>query len=606
MTKAGTSGQRVRLWLESWGKLGEALARIDDRLVFVFGGIPGEEVVAEIIAEHRRYTSARVVEVLVPSDQRVAAPCPYFGPCTGCQLQHVDYDYQLQLKRDVVADTLQKVGDFRQPPVADSIPSPKQYGYRNHARFTVGRNGDLGFVNRESRQFVAVDSCRLMHTGINNILSHLQTLCGETTQLSIRYGVNTGDFLIQPSLHSPDVALPTGQKHYSESLRDKCFRIASPSFFQVNLEQLDLLVDLVREGLALSGSELIVDAYAGVGTFAVLLAPYAGKVIAIEESPAAVTDGRANAKSVEAVEFVQGKTEEVLSQLIESPHGVILDPPRKGCHHATLEALNNLGPERVVYVSCDPGSLARDLKVLCNGAFCLESVQPVDMFPQTHHVESVATLRRRRRIDSLVLASGSPRREDLLSKLGVAFEVAPSLLVEDVGVETPEETVARLALAKAQKVGTERPGELIVGADTVVAFEEDVFGKPKSDAEAVDMLNILRNRKHRVITGVALTDTASGRSWVGVQESVVTMRDYSDWEISTYVASDKASDKAGAYGAQDEEFHPTSRIDGCRANVIGLPICNLVTLLDQAGYDIRGLALPDDCARHRTNLEPDP
>ena len=395
MAKTGLAGQRVRLQLETWGRRGEALAYIDNRLVFVFGGIPGEEVIAEVIEERRRYVSARAVEVLTPSVHRVSPPCPYFGPCTGCQWQHLDYDYQLQLKRDMVAHTLQRVGGFDQPPVTDTIPSSQRYGYRNHARFTIGDEGALGFVNRESRRFIAIESCMLMHPDINRILGQLQSHCGETTQLSVRYGVNTGDFLIQPTLRSPEVTLPTGQKHYAESLRDRQFRVASPSFFQVNVPQLDLLVDLVREGLGLSGSELIVDAYAGVGTFALLLAPYAGRVIAIEESPAAAEDARANAQGVESVELLSGRTEEVLGQLTERPHGVILDPPRKGCHRATLEALNRLEPNRVVYVSCDPGTLARDLKVLCQGPFYLKEVQPIDMFPQTHHVESVATLCRR-------------------------------------------------------------------------------------------------------------------------------------------------------------------------------------------------------------------
>ncbi|MEE9262604.1 MAG: 23S rRNA (uracil(1939)-C(5))-methyltransferase RlmD, partial [Dehalococcoidia bacterium] len=141
MAKAGLVGQRVRLRLESWGRLGEATAHIDGLQAFVFGGIPGEEVVAEVIQERRRYISARVVEVLDPSPHRVEPPCPYFGACTGCQWQHVDYDFQLHLKRDVVVDALERVGGFHQPPVSDTVPSPDQYGYRNHARFTIGNGG---------------------------------------------------------------------------------------------------------------------------------------------------------------------------------------------------------------------------------------------------------------------------------------------------------------------------------------------------------------------------------------------------------------------------------------------------------------------------------
>ena len=598
MTKAGLVGQRVRLRLESWGRLGEAMAHIDGLQVFVFGGIPGEEVVAEVIQERRRYISARVVEVLDPSPHRVEPPCPYFGACTGCQWQHVDYDFQLHLKRDMVVDALERVGGFHQPPVADTIPSPDQYGYRNHARFTIGNGGSLGFVNRESRQFVPIDNCMLMDPGVNRILGELQGRCGETSQLSVRYGVNTGDFLVQPTLSTTEVALPTGQKHYTESLRDRSFRVASPSFFQVNIKQLDRLVDLVREGLQLSGSELIVDAYAGVGTFALLLMPYAGRIIAIEESPAAIEDARANASGVPGVEFVQGRTEDVLGQLEEKPHGVILDPPRKGCHRSALEALDRLKPQRVVYVSCDPATLARDLKVLCRAAFFLEEVRPVDMFPQTHHVECVAVLRLRRKVENLVLASTSPRRRELVAGLGVPFEVVPPEVEESPDGEPPEELVRRLALAKAQAAALRHSGRVVVGADTTVVLEGRILGKPRDDAEAVDMLRSLRGREHRVITGVALVYGEPGISLVEYCESTVAMRDYSDQEIEDYVAAGEAQDKAGGYGVQDEGFHPAARVDGCYTNVVGLPLCTVASLLERAGYDTRALHLPEECTAH--------
>ena len=141
--------------------------------VFVFGGIPGEEVLAEVVRVHRKYASARVVEVLAASPSRVDPPCPYFGECTGCQWQHVSYQAQLAAKRDKVVDALARVGGFQDPVVRDVVPSPSEYGYRNHARFTVNREGALGFVNRETRRFVRIDDCMLMHQGINGILRRL-------------------------------------------------------------------------------------------------------------------------------------------------------------------------------------------------------------------------------------------------------------------------------------------------------------------------------------------------------------------------------------------------------------------------------------------------
>jgi len=391
------SGERetLRLTLQEMGDLGECLAVHDGSRVFVFGGIPGEEVEAEVLRRLRRRLEARAVRVLQPSPYRVEPPCPYYGACTGCQWQHIAYPYQLELKRLRVVRALERVPELAGARVSPTLPAPDPFGYRNHARFTVGPGGTLGFVNRTTREFVRVDRCLLMHPGINDLLAQLQGRCAETTQLSIRYGVKTGSWLVQPRLESPEVPIPTGQEYYEEALLGRRFRVHNASFFQVNTHQAERLVDLVRERLALSGREFLVDAYAGVGTFAILLAPYARRVVAIEESPSAVRDARANAQGLENVEFLQGKTEEVLGALPERPQALVLDPPRAGCHPSALSALNALAPDRVVYVSCEPVTLARDLQVLVQGAFRLVEVQPIDLFPQTYHVECVALLVRK-------------------------------------------------------------------------------------------------------------------------------------------------------------------------------------------------------------------
>ena len=208
----------------------------------------------------------------------------------------------------------------------------------------------------------------------------------------MRYGINTGDWLIQPHLQSQDIRMFTGQQHYEEELQGHRFRIGSPSFFQVNTRQAERMLTLVSERLRLTGQETVVDAYAGVGVFAVAAADSARRVIAIEESRAAIEDAKLNAAGVPNLEFLEGKTEHVLSSLEETPDAVVLDPPRSGCHEDALEALLGLAPARVVYVSCDPQSLARDLAILVEGGYRLESVEPIDMFPHTHHVECVATL----------------------------------------------------------------------------------------------------------------------------------------------------------------------------------------------------------------------
>ena len=576
--------------MEGWGRLGEALAQHDGQPVFVFGGIPGEEVEVEVIRHRRKHVAARVVRVLDASPHRTEAPCPYFGRCTGCQLQHIQYDHVLELKRETVVDALSRVGHFDDPPVSDTVPAPHQYGYRNHARFTVGAEGSLGFVNRESRQFVSINSCILMDPWINGALQQLQGRCSETTQVAIRHGAGADDYLIQPTLKADTGSLATGQKHFHEVLNDKSFRVASPSFFQVNTLQATRLVELVSSALNLSGNEFIVDAYAGVGTFAVLLAPMCRRVIAIEESSSAVEDARVNAAGIENLEIRQEKTEAAMEEITDQPDGVILDPPRAGCHSRVLEALSRLRPQKIVYVSCDPPTLGRDLRALCNGPFVLEQVQPIDMFPQTHHVECVATLRLKDQAPAeegqeLMLASSSPRRSNILSSLGIGFRVThPQIDESPAPGEGPHELVGRLALAKAQNVAAGLRHGLVIGADSVVVSEGKVLGKPPTDDEARKMLQELRGRTHQVFSGVAVVNAAQDSCNVTCRSTQVTMRDYSSQEMEDYIASGQAADKAGAYGIQDSPFSPVASIEGCYTNVVGLPLCDLLRLLGEMGY----------------------
>ena len=383
------------LELQAWGDLGDTLANFEDGVINVFGGISGERVRARIIRYRRRrrqHVSAIVVDVIDASPHRIDPPCAYFGACTGCQWQHISYDHQLELKRQRVANALGEYPELRGIIVFDTLPSPQMFGYRNHARFTIRESGMLGYINRLTRRFVKVDDCALMYPWINEALRALQGKAAETTQLSVRYGVNTGDWLIQPTMHNPDIPLPTGQTHYWEQMHDRRLRIASPSFAQVNTPQAERLATIVGERLQLDGTETLVDAYAGVGTFAVLLADSARRVIAIEESSAAVNDAAVNIEGIANLEFICSRTEDYLDSLDDSPDAVIIDPPRVGCHPATLDALIRRKPKRTVYVSCDPGSLARDLAYLVAGGFAVTSVEPMDMFPQTYHTECIATL----------------------------------------------------------------------------------------------------------------------------------------------------------------------------------------------------------------------
>ncbi len=589
------AARRLTLVLESMGRLGEAMAQADGKPVFVFGGIPGEEVVAEVVRDRRHYIAAEVVEVIKASPHRVAVPCPYFGRCTGCQWQHIEYGHQLELKHHAVEDALSRVGGLSGVTVLPTLGSPKQHEYRNHARFTVRRNGGrLGYVHRERRRFVDIDRCMLMVPQINDVLTKLQGRCAETTQLSVRYGVHSGSWLIQPSLKNSDIGLESGQKHYEEAVNGARFRVAASSFFQVNLFQMENLVKLLRDSLHLSGREVLVDAYAGVGTFAALLAPYAAKVIAVEESASAVKDARDNLAGHTNVEVRQGKTEAVLAEMSDEVDAVVLDPPRAGCQGQAIEALTRLAPARIAYVSCDAETLARDLKLLVAGPYQIAAVQPVDMFPQTHHIETLTTLVLKTG-HPIILASASPRRRQILKDAGIAFRAQASDVEETSAHQQPEAYVVALAPAKARAVAASLHRGTVLAADTIVVDGQAILGKPRDHAHALEMLRQLRGREHKVMTGVAVVDASSGQSASGIETTVVTMRPYTEEEASTYVASGDAMDKAGSYAIQDAVFRPAASVEGCYLNVVGLPLCLAEKLLRQMGVALDTLPSPIEC-----------
>ncbi len=393
-------GDRLTLTLGALDGDGETVVMVEGAPVSVAGGLPGEQVIAEVIRVFPERVAAKVVDVVVAAPDRVQPPCPYYLSCTGCQLQHVSYQRQLEIKRELVAQELAKHAGLAGVLVLPTLPSPRQLSYRNHARFTVTKAGpgagEVGFVSATTRRSLRIDRCLLMDDRINSALTAMQSRLKGMSQLSVRVGepgAGPDSMLIQPRLIDPAVPLQSGQTHVVEEVLGRRFRVAGSSFFQVNTEQLANVVSLLTSRLALTGAETVVDAYCGVGTFAVLLAPYARRVIGIEDSASAVDDARANATGLANVEFIQGRAEDVLAGLTETVDAVVLDPPRAGCHPGTLDSVCLLRPRRLALVSCEPVSLARDLARLCVGPFILESVQPVDMFPQTRHVEAVGFLR---------------------------------------------------------------------------------------------------------------------------------------------------------------------------------------------------------------------
>lgn len=378
--------------ISGFGKFGEGFGLYEQKPVFVLGAIPGEILSVRAIIIKRKYIVAQILKIIKESPKRIAAPCPYFGPCSGCQWQHISYDYQLELKRDLIMEALKNSKTIEVNRIAPTLPSPLTFGYRNHARFTIRNHGMIGFTNRNTRQFVPIDKCMIMDNWINETVVTLQSHCAETSQLSLRHGTNTGSYLVQPKLVTNKISIKTGDKWYEEKILDHTFRISSPSFFQVNTEQVSLIGKLISDHMCFKGDEIVVDAYAGVGTFSVLLAATVKKIIAIEESAAAIDDALVNINGIPNIDLRKGKTEYILKTITEPLHTVILDPSRVGCEQSVLETLVSLAPKSIVYISCDPDSFARDLLILETGGFAAKKIQPVDMFPQTRHIELVAFL----------------------------------------------------------------------------------------------------------------------------------------------------------------------------------------------------------------------
>lgn len=406
----------LELDLTDLSYLGGAVGRTEDNLaVFVSGGLPGERAVIEIEEVRRRYARGHVVQVRQPSPDRVTPPCPYFGSCGGCQWQHLAYPAQLRWKTEMVRRQLQRIGHLEDPPVRPMIGAAHPWNYRNQARFSIDPDGRLCFTQFQSRRRLPIDECLIMQPAIVEVMPRLQGLVPGAHQIVIRFGSRTGDLLISPRLPEAVAEPPSGQESYEEILLGRRYRVSAPSFFQVNtriddravpdaitapwlstrrgaFSQADLLALLVLDRLRLTGREYVVDAYCGVGTFTLLAAERAAHVLGIEEARCAVLDAVHNAAGLDNVHFQTGRSEDLLSQIDRTPDAVILDPSRAGCAPGIVTSLTDLRPPVVVYVSCDPATLARDLALLCAEAYHLEDVQPIDMFPQTHHVETVSLL----------------------------------------------------------------------------------------------------------------------------------------------------------------------------------------------------------------------
>lgn len=396
---------------------GDALGRHEGKVIFVPYTIPGETVRVEIIKDKGRYAFARLLEVLEPSPDRVEPRCPYFGAgkCGGCQWQHIDYSAQVRLKTAIVADQLERIGDLTAEDLAavamrPTLADQSGWEYRNHAQLHPVPGGGLGFQRASGEGIITIDDCLVLHPLLGDLYDSLDLDLDELIRLTLRAGTATGDRMLvfemeddlPPALETDapiscvillaDGAFANlvGNNYVTEVVAGHTYRISAPSFFQVNTSQAAKLVQLAMEYLDLQGDETVLDAYCGVGLFTTHLAERAGLVVSVEEAPSAVDDLLENTADFDNVEIVEGAVEDALPDISVPLDAAVLDPPRAGVDRFALDALVEHAPARIVYVSCDPATLARDTKRLTRAGYRLLEVQPVDMFPQTYHVESVA------------------------------------------------------------------------------------------------------------------------------------------------------------------------------------------------------------------------
>lgn len=370
---------------------GAAIARLDDgRVVFVAYAAPGELVEATVERTHADYIEAVATKVVEASAARVEPRCALFRECGGCQLQHMDYPAQLAAKEAIVREQLRRIAHLDEALVRPIVGAAEPWGYRNHLRFSTGKNwGDVGFISRRGRGLLKVESCPIADPWVNDLLPKLQGKGRGLHQIQVRHNAESGDFLISPTV--PGLEVPSGQKAYTERLAGHRFQVSASAFFQVNSAQAEEMARVVGEALPERGT-LLVDAFAGVGTFAVLFADRFERVVAIEESHSAAKDSLENTAGTPNVEMKAGKVEDLLPLLDATPDVVLLDPPRPGCAPAVLKAIAEFRPGVVVYVSCNPATLARDLRVLVEAGYTVDYVTPLDMFPQTGHIECVSRL----------------------------------------------------------------------------------------------------------------------------------------------------------------------------------------------------------------------
>lgn len=392
----------IDLVIEGYGHGGVGVARHDGMVHFVPGAIPGDRVRVAITKRAKRWARAEITELVAASPHRRQPPCPHAGDCGGCDLQHADEEAQRGWKVGALVDQLTRLGGLDAPPVEPIVTPSPPFGYRNRMDFSV-HDGAPALHRRASHDLVALDVCLLLVPPLAELFADLGDLTG-LTSVTMRAGAATGDLLLVVTGEVPDrlrrLGVPLvrldepeviGRDHLHEVVAGTRLRITRRGFFQNSTLGAEALVTLVGEAVA-GRRGTLVDLYAGGGLFACTVGGGFERTVAVESGSSAGADLLHNAATA-GVEALVGRVED-LDLAVGGEVTVVVDPPRTGLGTAGVATVRSLAPGRIVYVSCDPASLGRDVGLLVAEGFGVSRVTPVDLFPQTHHLETVVVLDR--------------------------------------------------------------------------------------------------------------------------------------------------------------------------------------------------------------------
>ena len=402
-------GKKYEITIRTLGTSGEGVGRAADFTVFVPDALPGERVLARIDEVKKTYARGKLVEVLEKSPERTEPPCPIYDSCGGCQLQHLSYGGQLHWKRQQVVDAVERIGGLSGIEVLPVLGAKEPWLYRNKMQFPVGKKRGktvIGCFAKGSHDIIDTRDCRIQKDGNNTIVNVMREIVerlhipvydedrhtGVLRHIVGRIGEN-GEAMVVLVTATKD--LPKA-KEITRLLRE---RVPNLKSVQQNTEQAAVLYEKALEYADLSGKETVIDAYCGTGTITLFLAQKAHRVYGIEIVKPAIEDAKKNARDnhIKNAAFLVGDVTELMPRLCHEnirPHVIVVDPPRAGCTETVLKTFAAMRPDRIVYVSCNPATLARDLAILAKLGYSAKEIQPVDMFPQTSHVECVVLLSR--------------------------------------------------------------------------------------------------------------------------------------------------------------------------------------------------------------------